>query len=285
MRLVREILALSLIGLDRIFSKENNGILSIYFHKPEPWLFRSVIQSVLKKGYTVIPLKELESLIRKKENTGKKAIITFDDGSIETLELIRSIEEFNIPVTMFIPTDPVKSGSFWWNFAEIKGQDKISGLSTVADFKTLPEEIFDQKVKLLKSNFTISRTCISEEELRRIAKLDLITIGAHTVSHPILENCSYERQEKELSESKETLGKWLRRPIEYFAYPNGDYNQNTLMLLEKTGYKMAFTTKPGRIDPATVDRFQIPRYSINDEGGKYENLAKASGAWQRFLPA
>lgn len=285
MKILRESLAIFLLAFNRLFPKEEKGILSVYFHKPEKWLFRSVIESILKKGYTIITLKELEQLIRTKAEVKKKAVITFDDGSVETLDLIRSIREYNIPVAMFIPTEPVVSGSFWWDFAELKGQKEVSGLNAPADFKTLPEDIFDQKIKQLKSKFTIQRTCITLDELKRLGDVDLITLGAHTVTHPILENCSFERQEKELKESKEQLGKWLRRPIEYFAYPNGDYNKNTLVLLKKLNYKMAFTTKPGRIDPGSVDPLQIPRYSINDEGGKYENLAKASGAWQRFLPA
>ncbi|WP_336515904.1 polysaccharide deacetylase family protein [Pollutibacter soli] len=285
MKILRESLAIFLLAFNRLFPKEEKGILSVYFHKPEKWLFRSVIESILKKGYTIITLKELEQIIRTKAEVKKKAVITFDDGSVETLDLIRSIREYNIPVAMFIPTEPVESGSFWWDFAELKGQKEVSGLNAPADFKTLPEDIFDQKIKQLKTKFKIQRTCITLDELKRLGDVDLITLGAHTVTHPILENCSFERQEKELKESKEQLGKWLRRPIEYFAYPNGDYNKNTLVLLKKLNYKMAFTTKPGRIDPGSVDPLQIPRYSINDEGGKYENLAKASGAWQRFLPS
>lgn len=283
MKLLRETLAVCTLALNKLFPSRQKGILSIYFHKPDKKLFRIVIQAVLDKGYTVINLKELENIIRTNGSTQKKAIITFDDGSVETLDLIRSIEEFNIPVTMFIPTEPVESGSFWWNFAELKGQQKVSGLNGPADFKSLPEEVFDQKINLLKKTFTISRTCISLEELRRLNMIDLITIGGHTVTHPILENCSFERQQKELKESKEILSRWLKKPVDYFAYPNGDYNSNTLNLLKRLGYKMAFTTKPGWIDPATVDPYQIPRFSINDEGGKYENLAKAFGAWQRFL--
>ena len=283
MKLLRETLALCILALNKIFPSRQQGILSIYFHKPDKKLFRTVIQAVLKKGYTVINLKELEYIIRNNVSTEKKAIVTFDDGSIETLDLIRSIQEFNIPVTMFIPTEPVESGSFWWNFASLTGQQKISGLNGPADFKSLPEEVFDQKINLLKKTFTVSRSCISLEELKRLNMIELITIGAHTVTHPILENCSFDRQQKELKESKETLSKWLKKPVEYFAYPNGDYNSNTLNLLKRTGYKLAFTTKPGRIDPANVDPYQIPRFSINDEGGKFENLAKTFGAWQRFL--
>lgn len=283
MKLLREALGLCFLGINRIFPRKEKGILSVYFHKPDKKLFRKIVESILGEGYTIITLKELERIIRQNGDTTRKAIITFDDGSVETLDLIRSIQEFNIPVTMFIPTEPVQSGTFWWNYADLEGQDKISGVKSVSGFKELPEEIFDQKIRLLKSKFTISRTCITLDELKRINSLDLITIGAHTVTHPILENCSLERQEKELKESKEILSKWLNRPVEYFAFPNGDYNNNTLILLEKYGYKLAFTTKPGRINPVNLNPLLIPRYSINDDGGFYENLAKSRGVWQRFL--
>ena len=282
MKLFREALGLFLLGIHKMLPPKDRGVLSIYFHKPDKQLFRKLVAKVLKEGYTVISVKELEKIIRNKEDTSKKAIITFDDGSMETLDLIRSIQEFNIPVAMFIPTEPVESGNFWWNYAFIPGQEKVSGIRKADRFKDLPEEIFDQKIRLLRSSFTISRTCIALEELKRINALDLITIGGHTVTHPILENCSFERQEKELKESKSILSKWLNKSVDYFAFPNGDYNNNTLLLLKKHGYKLAFTTKPGRIDPHTVDPLQIPRYSISDDGGYFENLAKLKGAWQRF---
>lgn len=284
-KVIKEMIALLLLGIDKVFPSREKGVLSIYFHKPSKKLFRTIIRSVLDEGYTIISLKELEHLIRSKGDTTKKAIVTFDDGSLETLDLIRSIEEFNIPVAMFIPTDPVLTGNFWWNFVDVKGQEKISGIRHREDFKKLPEEVFDQKINLLRRSLTVNRSCITLDELRRLNNLDLITIGAHTVTHPILENCSYERQERELRESRETLAKWLRGPVDYFAFPNGDYNANTLILLKKTGYKLSFTTKPGRINIESVDPYLIPRYSINDEGGIYENLAKSKGVWQRFIPS
>nr|WP_035102321.1 polysaccharide deacetylase family protein [Aneurinibacillus terranovensis] len=43
----------------------------------------------------------------------------------------------------------------------------------------------------------------------------------------------------------------------YFAYPYGQYNDNTINILKEIGIRMAFTTKVGRVYPGS------PEYELN----------------------
>lgn len=70
-----------------------------------------------------------------------------------------------------------------------------------------------------------------------------------------------------------------------FSYPNGDVGDREVKAVENAGYKIAFTTKPTVIDTTNPGNMPlIPRKSINTLRGKYENLAKIIGIWQKALP-
>lgn len=70
-------------------------------------------------------------------------------------------------------------------------------------------------------------------------------IESHTVSHDALNSFNYEKQYKELADSKAFLEKCLGRKIKYLAYPCGSFNNNTINALKEAGYLMAFTTING----------------------------------------
>ncbi len=50
---------------------------------------------------------------------------------------------------------------------------------------------------------------------------------------------------------------------DYFAYPYGQYSQHTEDILRDLGFKMAFTTKEGRVKPYS-NPFEINRYTITE---------------------
>lgn len=283
MKIVKEFIGLLLWRFSLLNLKINNGILSVYFHNPSPKLFASVIAWLSKRGFHFISVKELEQIINSGGEARNKAVITFDDGNKEFRALIPIIEKYQVHVAVFVPVDPVNTGNYWWDFAGLKGQSEYSGLKNIEGFKKIPAKEFDLKIEILKNHFNLKRTCMELSEIREISRHPLITIGSHTVTHPILKNCTKERQQEELRQSKITLGNWLDTPINYLAYPNGDYNSETLEITRKEGYTLAFSTKPGIIDPMKVDRLQIPRYSVNDDGGYFENLAKVTGIWQKVF--
>jgi peptidoglycan/xylan/chitin deacetylase (PgdA/CDA1 family) len=99
-----------------------------------------------------------------------------------------------------------------------------------------------------------------------------ITIGSHTVTHPILSFCSPERQKEELVLSKQVIETHLDEPCRYLAYPNGqkgDFDDVTRSLVRKIGYDAAFSFTGGAVktgmDPTALPRqpiFEIPLNSF-----------------------
>jgi peptidoglycan/xylan/chitin deacetylase (PgdA/CDA1 family) len=76
---------------------------------------------------------------------------------------------------------------------------------------------------------------------------ELITVGSHTLSHPILTKLSGEEIETEIVESRRCLEQRLERKIDFFCYPNGAYDRRAYQLVQKT-YRAAVTTETGVIN-------------------------------------
>ncbi|RKE04308.1 polysaccharide deacetylase family protein [Marinifilum flexuosum] len=257
-------------------------VLSIYFHDPSLLLFKGIIGFLLSKGFRFISEEEYFQIISGEKNVeGRTAFISFDDGWKGNLKLIPILEKYQIPATFFIPVRPVMTGNFWWEFAA-QFVEENEEFKSVEELKKLPNDRRMQLIRGAAGRYDLKRSCIELSELKRLNENPFITIGSHTYHHPITIQCSDEELDFEYRESKKTLEEWLSVEINSFSFPNGDYNQRDLDLLKKYNYKMAFTVNP-ELNLNFISEFQIPRVSINSNGGKYENIARMLRVWHKFV--
>ncbi|WP_261300809.1 polysaccharide deacetylase family protein [Paenibacillus andongensis] len=70
-------------------------------------------------------------------------------------------------------------------------------------------------------------------------------IVPHGMTHPHLPQLSIEQQREEITESRRRIEQALGKSADVFAYPFGEYNEDTLKILKKAGFRYAFTTKDG----------------------------------------
>lgn len=98
--------------------------------------------------------------------------------------------------------------------------------------------------------------------LREIHDSGLVDIQSHTLSHLLLPNLTIEDQKREILESKQILEVILDKKINYFAYPYGSFDQNTVNIVSDSGYTLGFGTTPGLI-LKTSQRLTLPRISIS----------------------
>jgi peptidoglycan/xylan/chitin deacetylase (PgdA/CDA1 family) len=108
------------------------------------------------------------------------------------------------------------------------------------------------------------------EEVRVLEKGGLIEVGAHTVSHPALSAHAASLQQQEIYQSKSTLETRLDHPIKTFAYPFGDYNHQTMALVQEAGFVCACSTQ-GDVVWQQSDTWQLPRFEVqNWDGAEFE---------------
>jgi peptidoglycan/xylan/chitin deacetylase (PgdA/CDA1 family) len=116
-----------------------------------------------------------------------------------------------------------------------------------------------------------------------------MSIGSHTLSHPILSQQSSELAWKEISESRIALQKALRVPVWAMAYPFGDAESVTTrdwQLAQQAGFECAFMNVGGGFG-APLPKFALPRVHVTADMGLAEFEAHVSGFQQalraRFL--
>src|SRR5439155_17121789 len=105
-----------------------------------------------------------------------------------------------------------------------------------------------------------------------------VDFQSHTVFHPILPACSTERARWEVVESKEALEREHGLKIYALAYPNGDYSDREIGLLQSAGYTCGLTSDAGFNDSET-DPFRLRRVVLPDDAGVNEVIVRASGLW------
>lgn len=109
-------------------------------------------------------------------------------------------------------------------------------------------------------------------------------IGSHTFSHADLNRLTPDEQRRELAESKRLLEEKLGTPVEYLAYPYGQFSPALFALLEETGYRGACTGLSGfngmGTPPYALKRINIPqpRYGLYEFRAR---LLRAQVPYQR----
>jgi peptidoglycan/xylan/chitin deacetylase (PgdA/CDA1 family) len=91
-----------------------------------------------------------------------------------------------------------------------------------------------------------------------------MTVGGHTVNHPILARLDLETARREITEGRQALQAMIQAPVTLFAYPNGKPGQDYLpehpAMVREAGFEAAVTTGWGAARGQT-DRFQLPRFT------------------------
>lgn len=143
---------------------------------------------------------------------------------------------------------------------------------TVVTFDDVPDNFYINAYPILKqqgipfvlfitSNFVGKPGYLTKKQLRELDKDSLCTIGAHTISHPMLRRVkdSY----YEISESKKYLEALLLHPVNYFAYPFGRQSSVSGRIkkeVRRAGFTCAFGTIQSKIsDTSTKSFYYIPR--------------------------
>jgi peptidoglycan/xylan/chitin deacetylase (PgdA/CDA1 family) len=118
----------------------------------------------------------------------------------------------------------------------------------------------------LGSEVRATHRMLSESQLKHLAQDELIEIGAHTITHPLLSAETPEIQQREIRGSKTALESILNRSITSFSYPFGgrrDYTPDTIAAVRDAGFEYACSNFPGPIT-ASLDPFQLPRVLVRD---------------------
>jgi peptidoglycan/xylan/chitin deacetylase (PgdA/CDA1 family) len=102
---------------------------------------------------------------------------------------------------------------------------------------------------------------LTAEQIQGLARLEGIEIGAHTVSHPRLDEISGDVLEQEIVGSKHALETLLNAPVVSFAYPYGSHDRRSRAAVIDAGFRSAAAIK-NAISHLEDDPFAIARWTV-----------------------
>lgn len=247
----------------------------------------------LARRHPVVSLQDVQAALAGRGRLPPRAVlITFDDAYLDFAEHAWPVlMRLGLPVTLFVPTgfagDP--SRAFWWDrlHAALSGVDpaatpaiatpvgrlpmarpadrRAAFVALVAHCKARPH---DEAVALVAE---LARALgaappraavLGWPELRTLAA-EGVTIGAHTVDHPLLTQVSEARLRNELSGPLDDLKRELGAPAAAaVAYPSGACNAAVVTAAQAAGYELGFTTRRGLVVVARADPLRLRRINV-----------------------
>ncbi len=119
---------------------------------------------------------------------------------------------------------------------------------------------------------------MTSNEVQTIVSDGLVTIGAHTVSHPMLSGLGETACRREIAQSKRVCEDITGRPVMTFAYPYGDFDIMAREAVKTAGFVLACSTRSGPA-AATSDIFALPRVHVpNTDGDEFERILRSVSA-------
>ena len=227
----------------------------------------------LRRHFPIVPLADVVNRVREGRAGRHEGIaLTFDDGLRNNYTVAYPIlKRLGVPATFFVCPGLIESGRWLWNhearerFRTLSPEQRCELAARVA----APAADADRFVSWMKTLATKARGEIEEviraatptfqptPEQRELfdvmtwedlGALDpqVVCVGAHTMTHPVLSFCTPDELAWELGESRRRLETRLARPVEHFCYPFGAWNP-LVADCARHWYCSAVTSAPGRI--------------------------------------
>lgn len=174
--------------------------------------------------------------------------------------------------------------ALWWN--SVKRLSRASAETRESFLRLARSQLRQEDLPELNlENLAASRRfgLMTAAELRQLAVAGM-TIGAHTLSHPVLSQLPIQLAQAEISGSKARLESLLQERVWALAYPFGDPESVTpqvLSMAQDAGFAAAFLNFGGGLG-VDLPPFALPRVHVTSEMSLAEFEAHVCGFYSRL---
>jgi len=262
-----------------------------------PTLLEAIIAFFRERGYDFLSLDQMVARLDSQDFERPFVVFTFDDGWADNATIAYPIlNRRQVPFAIYVATDyPDGKAVLWWylmddlisqskpvqfqvdghaySFDCSKPEEQAQAALTIRHiFKSATHKNYLPRAQaVFEANgldiFAHTRNLsLSWEQIKTLDANPLVTIGAHTCSHPALNALPEKEARGEINQGKAILEEKLGHPVNHFAYPFGGRFETGLKefdLARLAGFTTAVTTRMSNIQPEHVDYpFSLPRLDI-----------------------
>ena len=260
-----------------------------------PGFLDATLALVRRLGFAIVPLDEVPELLVERAAGPPFVALTFDDGYRDNRDhALPVLRRHGVPWTMFVTTGYAsQAGSLWW--VELEDAVRAGERLVLPDGTVLPARTAVEKAAAYAAAYRelrggpeerlrgvvsawcdeagidraaiVRRLCLDWDELAALRGEPGLTIGAHTLTHPMLAKHGAETAAREIAESGRIIAERLGREVRHLAYPVGDPGSagpREFQLAREAGYATAVTTRPGHLfQEHRAHLTALPRVSVN----------------------
>ena len=266
-------------------SRSPHGV-AVYFHgvtvPPEdgsvdpqervtPGFLRAFIRAMKARGYQ---FTTPDALLTGSVPAGNVALLTSDDGYASVERLLPVLEEEAAPLTLFVCAAYAKTGAvYWWDQLYMAGRSSSPARSLLKHGVRSRSERDAALDRLgLNPSARASRPghrVLTPDDIGRLGRHPSVRFGNHSGNHLSLPLLADDELVEEVEGAGRDLQAWSAVAAPHFAFPYGDYDDRTLEVLARAGYRTAFTTEPGHFPlPVPLGPHGmrvIPRYQLRGD--------------------
>jgi len=263
-----------------------------------PDFLDETIQLVVRLGYEAVSLGECRRRIVERDFRRPFVSFTLDDGYADNyVHAFPVFAEHRVPFAIYLCTG-LLDGSVrpWWRDLEeivarngrLEMEMKGRGRELTCASDDQKRRVFDMIYWALKDMPHDRQTSVLEDLVRRYRPPDsalpamlsremieemedsgLLTIGAHTLTHPALSKLSRGALLEEMERSRDRIREWLGVAPSHFSYPYGDEKsagRREFEAARELGFMTGVTTRKGVLHPEHADFLHaLPRVSLNGD--------------------
>jgi peptidoglycan/xylan/chitin deacetylase (PgdA/CDA1 family) len=266
-----------------------------------PQFLARLVKGLRRSGLDLIGLDEMHRRLVEQDFSRRFVCLTFDHAYRDILHWAYPIlKEIAAPFAIYVPASfPDRLGELWWLALEavIARNDRIGlvidGRDRKFDCRSVPEKraLYHDVYRWLRNRSTetemrdavrrlaafyhvdvaafCNELCMDWAELAQLAADPLVTIGAHTVNHPVLSRLPEDAARSEMELSRSVIEAALCTKPGHLSYPFGDRagcGAREFEIAAELGFKTAATARAGVLFAAHKRRLTaLPRIPVDGD--------------------
>ncbi|MEZ4322084.1 MAG: polysaccharide deacetylase family protein [Myxococcota bacterium] len=263
--------------------RRRSGLRVLAYHTvPDRRSFAAQLDH-LGRHYEVVTAQQVVDALSGASLPGRAVWLTFDDGDPSVLSNgLPELRARGLTATLFVCPSVVGTQSGLWfqrarasmaSEAEVAALKSLSPADRASHIAQLPDAPFPQPTR---------------DDLVVWTEAGC-TVGNHTWSHPLLDQCEPGEVASEIDRAQEWLDEHFPGQPRVFAYPNGNWTDSAERVLTQRGYALALLfdhqladlSHPLRVSRIRVNTFDsMPRFSAA-VSGVHPALLRARTALRR----